>query len=270
MSGRSVTAELAELVGQQARRALAAVRDPRARALRRRRRARRAAGLTAAIALVTGTVTAVIGSSGALELSEVLAGSVTAVFALGAGAAGVRMVRLYRTALPPASQAPAPVLPPPGSAAREPLIRLARAEAGLADLLAVLERPRHGVAVVAPETIESTRAALAKAAAELRGTAEAIRAVERAADATSGTTDAAGGSAASGVVAVQRAGLLDAVTALRHQLDQGVDEVCGLVSAAGAVVSATGREHRPTALADATDRLTGLAAGLRELPHRAG
>lgn len=261
VSGRSVTGELAELVGQQARRALAAVRDPRARALRRRRRARRAAGLHSGIALVAGMITAVIGSTGALELSEVVAGSVTAVFALGAGAAGFRMVRLYRTPLPPEPQAPAAALPPPGSAAREPLIRLARAEAGLADLLAVLERPRHGVAVVAPETIDSTRAALAAAAAELRGTAEAIRAVERAAGAAAGTT---GGSTA------QQAGLLDAVTALRSQLDNGVDEVCGLVSAAGAVVSAAGPEHRPAALTDATDRLTGLAAGLRELPHRTG
>lgn len=264
VSGRSVTAELAELVGQQTRRALAAIRDPRAKALRRRRRARRAAALHSGIALVAGMVTAVIGSNGALELSEVVAGSVTAVFALGAGVAGVRMVRLYRTALPSEPQAPAAALPPPGSAARDPLIRLARAEAGLADLLAVLERPRHGVAVVTPETIDSTRTALAAAAAELRGTAEAIRAVERAAGATSDTIDTTGGATA------QRAGLLDAVTALRSQLDKGVDEVCGLVSAAGAVVSAAGPEHRPAALTDATDRLTGLAAGLRELPHRVG
>lgn len=261
-----MTGELAELVGQQTRRALAAVRDPRARALRRRRRARRVATVQSGLALVAGTVTAVIGSSAVLEPSEVIAGSVTAAFALGAGAAAVRMVRLYRTALPSAPPTPAE-LPPPGSAAREPLIRLARAEAGLADLLAVLERPRHGVAVVASETIESTRAALAEAATGLRGTAEAIRAVEQAAGAASG---AVGDCAVSGGAAAQRAGLLDAVTALRNQLDQGVDEVCGLVTAAGAVVSVAGPEHRPAALADATDRLTGLAAGLGELPHRTG
>ncbi|MGH4023651.1 MAG: hypothetical protein ACRDRV_03610, partial [Pseudonocardiaceae bacterium] len=127
------------------------------------------------------------------------------------------------------------------------------------------------------ETIESTRAARTEAAAELRGTAEAIRAVERASGATSGATGAtgasgefavSGGADMSGGAAAQRAGLLDAVTALRNQLDQGVDEVCSLVGAAGAVVSAAGAEHRPAALADATDRLTGLAAGLRELPHR--
>lgn len=260
MSGWSVTGELAELVGQQARRVLAAVRDPRARALRRRRRARRVAAVQSGLAVVAGTVTAVIGSSAALEPSEVVAGSVTAVLALGAGAATVRMVRLHRTALPPAPPAPAAELPPPGSAAREPLIRLARAEAGLADLLAVLERPRHGVAVVAPETIESTRSAVAEAAAGLRGTAAAIRAVERATRGVRG----------SGPATAAPEGVHDTVAALRSQLDAGVDEVCGLVSAAGAVVSAAGPGHRPAALADATDRLTGLAAGLRELPHRAG
>jgi hypothetical protein len=138
------------------------------------------------------------------------------------------------------------------------MVRLARAETGLAELLAVLERPRHGVAVVAPQTLQATRSALAEAAAELRGTAEAIRAVERATGAASAASTA------------QRAGLLDAVAALRSQLDEGVDEVCSLVSAAGAVVSAAGSEHRPAALVEATDRLTGLAEGLREVSHPAG
>ncbi|MGH3909546.1 MAG: phage shock envelope stress response protein PspM, partial [Pseudonocardiaceae bacterium] len=194
MSGRSVTAELAELVGQQARRVLAAVRDPRAKALRRRRRARRAAELHSGIALIAGAVTAVIGSSGAVELSEVAAGSVTALAVLGAGAAGVRLVRLHRRPLPPV-QDPPPALPPRGSAAREPLIRLAEAEAGFGDLLAVVAR-RHGVAEVPLEALVSAKAALVEAAAELRGTAEAIRAVERAA-----------GASASDKSTAQRAGL---------------------------------------------------------------
>jgi hypothetical protein len=209
--------------------------------------------LRSGVALVAGTVTAVIGSTSGLELSEVGAGSVTALAAVGAGAAGVRWIRLRRTPLPAAHAPPAPPLPPPGSAAREPLARLAVAEAGLADLLAVLARPRHGVAVVSAETLESTRVAVAQAGTALRGTADAIRAVERAA-----------------VGARPASGLLDAVSALRRQLDEGVDEVCGLVTAAGAVVSAAGPEHQPAALAEATDRLTGLADGLRELSHPAG
>ncbi|MGH3906553.1 MAG: phage shock envelope stress response protein PspM [Pseudonocardiaceae bacterium] len=243
-----MTAELAELVGQQARRALAAVRDPRAKAVRRRRRARRAAELHSGIALIAGAVTAVIGSTEALELSEVAAGSVTALAVLGAGTAGVRLVRLHRSPLLPAQELP-PALPPRGSAARAPLIRLAEAEAGFAELLAV-----HGVAVVGLEALESAKAALAQAAAELRGTAETIRAVERAA-----------GAATSDKSTAQRAGLLDAVAALRSQLDEGVTEVCGLVTAAGAVVAAARPETRPAALTEATDRLTGLAEGLREL-----
>lgn len=254
MSGRSLTAELAELVGRQARRALAAVRDPRARALRRRRRARRSVVLRSGITLAAGTITAMIGSTSALEISEVAAGSVTALLAVGAGAAGVRLVRLHRSPLPPPPQEPPAALPPPRSAAREPMARLSRAEAGLHDLFAVLERERRGVAVVDPATIEATRSALAEATGELRGTAEALQAVERAAQAAG---------------AAQRPGLLAASDALRGRLDEGVDEVCGLVSAAGAVVSAAASEHRPDALADATDRLTGLAEGLREVSHRA-
>jgi hypothetical protein len=204
--------------------------------------------LHSGIALVAGAVTAVIGSSPGLELSEVAAGSVTALAGLAAATAAVRLIRLHRVPLPPQRGAPA-TLPPPGSAAREPMVRLADAHAALTDLLGVLARSRHGVVMVAAETLESTRAAFAEATTELRGTADAIRALERA---------ASGGPE-----------LLDAVTALRAQLDEGVDEACGLVSAAGAVVAAAGTDHRPAALAEATDRLTGLAEGLRELPRRA-
>jgi hypothetical protein len=257
---RPLITELAELCGQQVRRLVASARDPRAKALRRRRRARRAVILRSGVALASGTVTAVIGSSAALELSEVAAGSVATVAALGAGTAAVRLARLYRSPLPPPQRPPAPALPPPDSAAREPMVRLAAAEAGLADLLAVLARPRHGVPVVAPETLAATRTALAEASVALRGTAEALCAVERAAT----------GGFATEVADAQPSGLRAAVATLRSQLDAGVDEVCGLVTAAGAVVTAAGPEHRPIALAEATDRLTGLAAGLRELPYRTG
>lgn len=261
MPRRPLTAELIELVGQQARRVVAAVRDPRAKALRRRRRARRAIVLRSGVALVAGTVTAVIGSSDAVELSEVAAGSVAAAAALGAGMAGARLVRLYRSPLPPPRETRTAALPPLDSAAREPMVRLAAAEAGLTELLAVLERPRHGIAAVPLEALESTRVALAEAAAQLRGTAEALCAVERAA-AGDFVTDP------SGMAVERRTGLVDAVAALRRQLDEGVAEVCGLVSAAGAVVTAADPENRPAALAEATDRLIGLAAGLRELPPR--
>lgn len=261
MPRRPLTAELRELIGQQARRVVAAMRDPRARALRRRRRARRAIVLRSGVTLVAGTVTAVIGSREAVELAEVAAGSVAAVAALGAGMAGARLVRLYRIPLPPPQETPAAVLPPLDSAAREPMVRLAAAEASLADLLAVLERPRHGIAAVPPEALGSTRVALAEASAQLRSAAEALCAVERAA-ASDSLSDPAG------TAVGRRTGLVDAVAALRRQLDEGVDEVCGLVTAAGAVVTAAGPENRPAALADATDRLIGLAAGLRELPPR--
>jgi hypothetical protein len=247
----SISGELAELVNERARRAVAAVRDPRAKARRRRRRARRALLRHSVVALIAGPVTAVIGATPALELSEVVAGSVTGLAAFGAVAAGLRLARLHRSPLPPAKQPP-PALPPPGSVAREPMVRLAEAEAGLTDLLAVLARQRHGVAVVPLEALESARSALAEAAVELRGTAEAICAVERAAGAE-GTGP--------------QSGLREAVVGLRRQLDAGVAEVSGLVAAAGTVVAAAGSQTRPAALAEATDRLSGLAEGLRELPR---
>lgn len=239
MQPRPRGSELAE----QAGRVVAKVRDPRARALRQRRRARRATVVRSGVTLVGAAVTAVIGSTGALELSEVLAGAFTVAVGLRAVTAGARWARLRRTPLPPAA---APPLPPRDSAAHEPLARLADAEAALDDLLAVLARPRAGVAVVAPETLDSTRAAVAEAAAGLRGTADALRAVER-------------------VARERRDELTGAVAALRRDLDRGVDEVWDLVTAVGEVVTAAGPQQRPGALTEATDRLAGLARGLRDL-----
>ncbi len=57
------------------------------------------------------------------------------------------------------------------------------------------------------------------------------------------------------------------VGTLAERLDEGVDDFTGLVAAAGRVVAASGSARRATTagLTEATDRLTGLAAALREL-----
>jgi len=252
VSRRPLPFELTDLVGQQVRRAVASVRDPRARALRRRRRARRAAAVYAGTAAVTGTVTATLGSlPGALEVSEIAGGSVTALALLGAGTAGIRALRLHRTPLPaPAS----PPLPPAGSAARTPLARLASAEAGLDELLALLARPRHGVPMLSPDSAASIRDAATEAGVTLRGTAESLQAVER----TVPTAPPG-----------ERAALAEAVHLLAERLDEGVDELSRLVSVAGQVVAAGSAGAPQARLTEATDRLAGLAAGLRELadPH---
>ncbi len=227
---------------------VAAVRDPRARALRRRRRARRAAAVYAGMAAVAGTITATLGDlPGTLEISEIAGGSVTVLALLGAGTAGIRALRLHRTPLPaPAS----PPLPPPSSAARAPLARLAAAEAGLDDLLALLARPRHGAPALPPDAASSIRDAAAEASVTLRGMAESLQAVERAVP-----TAPVG----------ERAALTDAVHLLTVRLDEGVDELSRLVSAAGHVVAAGSAGTPGSRLTEATDRLSGLAAGLREL-----
>ena len=252
VSRRPLAFELTELVGQQVRWAIASVRDPRARALRRRRRARRFAAVYAGTAAVAGTVTATLGSlPGVLEVSEIAGGSVTALALLGAGTAGIRVLRLHRTPLPaPAS----PPLPPPGSAARAPLARLASAEAGLDELLELLTRPRHGAAALSPDSTASIRDAAAEAGVTLRGTAQSLQAVER----TVPTAPPG-----------ERAALAEAVHLLAERLDEGIDELSRLVSAAGHAVAAGSAGTPRAGLTEATDRLAGLAAGLRELadPH---
>jgi hypothetical protein len=260
VSRRPLAFEFTELVGQQVRWAIASVRDPRARALRRRRRARRFAAVYGGTAAVAGTVTATLGSlPGVLEVSEIAGGSVTALALLGAGTAGIRALRLHRTPLPaPASPplpAPAsPPLPPSGSAARAPLARLASADAGLDELLALLARPRHGVPALSPDSAASIRDAAAEAGVTLRTTAESLHAVER----TVPTAPPG-----------ERAALAEAVHLLAERLDEGVDELSRLVSAAGHAVAAGSAGTPRAGLTEATDRLSGLAAGLRELaePH---
>lgn len=202
--------------------------------------------------MLSGTVTATLGAlPGVLEVSEIAGGSVTALALLGAGTAGIRALRLHRTPLPaPAS----PPLPPAGSAARVPLARLASAEAALDELLALLARPRHGAATLSPDSAASIRDAAAEAGVTLRGTAQSLQAVER----TVPTAPPG-----------ERAALAEAVYLLAGRLDEGVDELSRLVSVAGQVVAASSTGSPQARLTEATDRLAGLAAGLREIadPH---
>lgn len=241
---------LGEFVGKQVRRAVAAVRDPHAKAVRRRRRARRALVLRSGVAAVAGAITVTIGEAPGLELGEIATGSVTGFALLGAGAAGARLMQLRRTPLPEPPVPPAPPLPPRGSAARESLQRLAAAEASLADLLGVLARPRPGGSLLSDDGIRSTRNAAARAIASLRTTADSVLAVERAT-----------GSAPAG----EREALSQAVEGLRRRLAEGTDEVSALVAAAGRAVAAGEAEAPRAELTDAKDRLAGLAAALHDL-----
>lgn len=237
------------------RRRFAGWRDPRTRLLRRRRRSKRVAGAGAAGAGVFG-----LGSYGSMaadpawdqlgalgELAQMTSafglGGLAVASGAGAIGAGLRYRKLKREPLP--DPAPVPVaLPSRESEAREPMQRLQEAEQTLHNALSQLSGTVAGSAPVdARGTADAT-------AAELRTGAERLQAVE---------------SAIEHSPAEDRAALRADVRRMRSELDDGVDEYGTLVAAAGRAVAASGAPEQGDALRDATDRLAGLASGLREV-----
>lgn len=229
--------------------------EPAARHERRKRRTSRALTLWLVLTLLS-VLYAVMGYAGVVGGAEgwkgALSGLTFAVpFTVLSVRSGVRLYRLSTMPVPEPTRPPA--LPPPGSAARKPLDRLARGEASLTDLLDQLTTASHsGAAPVPTLSIEQTRATATEAAVALRDLADRVCSLERAADTTA---------------KADRAALDEAVAALRAQLDEGVDSYGELVAAAGQAVAASSGGVAParTALTDATDRLAGLASALREL-----
>ncbi|WP_158887328.1 phage shock envelope stress response protein PspM [Amycolatopsis anabasis] len=230
---------------------------PEAKLARRKRRASRAVTLWVVLTILCGLY-AVAGFAG---IGGVAGESLASAFGAIAGAvvfgalgirSGVRLHRLNRTELPAAPAGPPP-LPPARSAAREPMERLAEAEASLAELLRQLGTPSSvGTTAVPTVSVEDARATAQEAAAALRGISGRIQAIERARD-----TAPAG----------ERTALDSAVRTLREQLDDGLEGYGGLVAAAGHAVAASsgGVQTSKQALTDATDHLAGLAIALREL-----
>jgi hypothetical protein len=234
----------------------AAWNAPEAKLARRKRRTSRALTLWIVLTILCGlyaiaAFTGVLGASaGESQAITALAGVV--VFGALGVRSGVRLHGLHKTRLPVAS-GPAP-LPPVGSAAREPMERLAECEESLAELLRQLSASSDTVGSTGvPEvSVEDARNTAREAAAALRGLAARIQAIERARR----TSPASEASA-----------LDSAVSTLREQLDDGIEGYGGLVAAAGRAVAAAGGGVGASkeALTDATDRLAGLAIALREL-----
>ncbi|SFQ06620.1 hypothetical protein SAMN05421810_104362 [Amycolatopsis arida] len=230
--------------------------DPAAKLERRKRRTSRALTLWIVLTILCGLVavaglTGVVGAAGAAG-AEFLAGAAGMVVfgALGVRS-GLRLRQLNRVELP-ASTAPPP-LPSAGSAAREPMERLAECEASLTELLTQLDTPSAGAPASVPEvSVEEARATAREAAAALRGLAARVQAIER---------------AMATAPAAERGPLGSAVRTLREQLDDGLTGYRGLIAAAGQAVAASSGGIQPAkeALTDATDRLAGLAIALREL-----
>ncbi|SDM91718.1 phage shock envelope stress response protein PspM [Allokutzneria albata] len=268
-SGRDELTKLGELVVKQLRnsgeltkhlrgaadavdgvqRKLSAWRDPRAKMIRQRKRSVRRIWFRTTLAAAAGVVAFFVGNDPGIELSEAALGTVSVLSAAAATSAGVRSYKLHKTPLPEPA-APPPPLPPSSSAARGPMRELAEAEALLADLLTQLATPRNGVPPVPLESVGESRAIAAEAAAAIREVAAQLRAVEQARDVAP---------------AEERPGLDAAVARLLHELVEGVEGYRGLVAAAGKAVAASTTMRPMHALDDATDRLAGLAAALREL-----
>ncbi|MEV0085907.1 hypothetical protein [Saccharopolyspora sp. NPDC050642] len=239
----------------EVRRRFANWRDPRARLLRQRKRTKRAAAGSAASAGVFGAGAAASASLpemwGALGglgeflqyTSTVGLGGLAVISGVGAVKVGLKYRRLMRTPLPEPQPEPA-ALPPQGSAARVPMQRLRDAEQSLRHALTQLTSAGAGSAAA------DARATADIAAAELRRVAERIVAVEAAIPHAPET---------------QKPALQADVQRLREELDEGLDGYGGLVAAAGRAVAASGAPEQKYLMQDATDRLAGLAAGLREI-----
>ncbi|QCQ93790.1 phage shock envelope stress response protein PspM [Rhodococcus sp. SGAir0479] len=224
--------------------------DPRERVLRKRRRARRRATRfgVASGASVVGTASLAVAS--APDWTVVATGGAAALFAVPAVVAVGTYRRLTATPLPPAAASRRP-LPPVGSAARAPMERLARAESSLHQLLGVLGRS----AVVDAGELDHTGETGRAASAALRAVAADVVAME---SAGRGTAAAA-------------AHLERSITAAAGQLDVGVEQYEGLVTAAAKLTapaqsssySLLGRQRDE--LLSASDRLEGWAEAIGEI-----
>lgn len=193
----------------------------------------------------------------------VLGGIVLAILTAMLAVSGVVVSRVRRRPLPVAQtvqtvqavphvsapRANSPRLPGRGSAAHEPMQRLGAAEAALYDLMAQLSAAHDGPSVPQDVVDEAWRTAT-ETAGRLRAVAAKIEAVEIAATHTPPQ---------------ERPGLEVGVHGLLAHLERGLEGYRELIAAAGHLVLAGTQEPVPDELVDATDRLAGLAAALREL-----
>ncbi|MFD2465866.1 phage shock envelope stress response protein PspM [Amycolatopsis silviterrae] len=233
--------------------------EPSAKHQRRIRRTSRVLTLWVLITILLGVLT-VLTATGLLggavagpEIGQaVFSGFATLVFGTFSVRTGMRLRELKKTQLPAAPSGPPP-LPAAGSAAREPMERLAESEASLRELLRQLSVPTSlGTTAVSEVSVADARATADEAARALRGLADRIQAIERGRNSAPER---------------ERSALQAAVAKLREQLDDGIEGYGGLVAAAGRAVAASsdGMVTSREALTDATDRLAGLALALKDL-----
>lgn len=136
-------------------------------------------------------------------------------------------------------------LPKVGSVAREPMRRLAEAEATLAELLGQLDDER-----LPTEWVDHTRRAIANTSGVLRAIAFQIQADERALGRATWRWE--------------RVTLTESTVESVHRIGRCLNGYDQLIAALGHAVASTAPPPL-AALTEATDRLTGLAEALREL-----
>ncbi|GAB3358902.1 phage shock envelope stress response protein PspM [Amycolatopsis echigonensis] len=233
--------------------------EPSAKHQRRIRRTSRVLTLWVLITILLGVLTVLTatgllgGAAAGPEIGQaVFSGFATLVFGTFSVRTGMRLRELKKVELPAAPSGPPP-LPAAGSAAREPMERLAESEASLRELLRQLSVPTSlGTTAVPEVSVADARATADEAARALRGLADRIQAIERGRNSAPER---------------ERSALQAAVTKLREQLDDGIERYGSLVAAAGRAVAASsdGMVTSREALTDATDRLAGLALALKDL-----
>ncbi len=219
------------------RSALVSYREPRNRLIRARKRARIAVTVRGVVTI--GLILVVWHLFASDDAIAAIAFAVIAAAALVVTVGSARRSwRLERTPLPE----PPPPVPPAGSLARPPIDRLGARQQALQRLLPPLGDAAGDTA------IEADRAALA-----LRTYAARLAAVESARAATAGDAPE----------------LDEAIVTLSGRLESGVIAYERLVRAAAEAVAAAGAgKPDPVAmrqLEDATDRVSALAKGLREV-----
>ncbi len=206
-------------------------------------------------AVAEGEASALFGAIAATIVTTVIAVRSAVKLAMARNAQAEFEVKYPRAGVPPVAAAAPTALPPKGSAAREPMQRLAEAEKALAQVLAQLSGSAGLPASVPVESVAQAQATGAEAATALRGVAAQLVAVEVARD---------------HAPPLERGPLVEGVGRLREQVEEGLDGYRSLVAAAGRVVAASSAPGPKQELTEATDHLAGLAVALRELSDAAG
>ncbi|WP_245154240.1 hypothetical protein [Rhodococcus sp. 1R11] len=243
-------AETARAAGTSLLDAAGRRKDPRVKHLKKIRRARRRSIRFGAASTTTAVSTAGIAALSAPEWTLFVGGGSAALLAVPAVFAFGRLRRLRGQPVPvgvPGRRS----LPQRGSAAFEPMSRLAGAEQSLFELLGILARS----GTIAAEDVEEMIGVASDAVRGLDGVAVDIAALERAGAASAST----------------RTHLRPGIEAAASDLAAGVNQYEDLVAAAARMTGPAGStsknvvdSHRRELLS-ATDRLQGWADALTEL-----